>query len=54
MLTSSGPEGTALVRNKHLLVDSGKLTWSDLDLKRKKNVPEEKEMLRLEEGVGPG
>lgn len=38
LLTTSAPEGGALVRNKHVLVDSGKLTWSDPDLKRKKKI----------------
>lgn len=36
LLTTSAPECGALVRDKHLLVDWGKLTWSDPVLKRKK------------------
>lgn len=42
LLTSCVPEYIALVRNTHLLVDSGELTQSDPDLTRKKNVAEGK------------
>lgn len=36
LLTSSATEGTALVRNKHMLISSGKLTLSGPHLKRGK------------------
>lgn len=38
LLTTSAPEGGSLVRNKHVLVDSEKLTWSDPAFKRKKKI----------------
>lgn len=55
--TSSATEGTALVRNKHLLISSEKLTLSGPHLKRgkkKRKIPQQKQVLLLEEWVGQG